>query len=245
MGKRIKRILKSKSGESIIFVLGVMLILLFIGGSVLVAASAAAGSGASRQVRAQLELYADSIQRVIKHSLDNCGDDLEANFLADFTSYTAPQTLGGQLLRYMHRQASETSLVATKSSITDVQFPSTALSEGYSATITSIELDWSVLLVDGIYAAEPSYEYSNVGGTWTLIPVVTPDTPHSAKIDARVTITVEVAHVNRTVTSVATYNYSGGFLKNPEDTTNPGQYDASILKIETAGDWTLISYEKS
>gem|GEM_PF-2468466 len=241
MGKRIKRILKSNSGESIIFVLGVMLILLFIGGSVLVAASAAAGSGASRQVRAQLELYADSIQRVIKHSLvnDSAGDVGEDIYDPSFNIHTS---LSGQLMRYVYEQASNTSLSATETSIQFVNFGEDELSEGYTATITGIIINPSVVITEGKYEGEPIYYYDGnvLKASDTSLYV-----PRSATISTQIKFVVEVTRGNSTVTSVATYNYSGGFLKNPEDTTNLGQYDANILKIETAGEWTLISYEKS
>ena len=78
---RILTVLKSKSGASILFVLGIMLFLLAVGSSVMAAASANHGSNA-RQNRYNAALVLnESIQRNIRYSLQSTDENTLASNL--------------------------------------------------------------------------------------------------------------------------------------------------------------------
>jgi hypothetical protein len=107
---RFAKILKSKSGASLVMVLGITLLLLIVGVSALTAASANAGAALSQQVYNQLNLAAESVVRSIMHSLEASVDDEGSRVdcpCTDTDTCTCPETLGGQLIKalYQHNPA--------------------------------------------------------------------------------------------------------------------------------------------
>jgi len=63
------KLLKNKSGLSLIFVLAVMLLLLALGVSALTAAGLSQGAGRAQRERNQLEMYVTSMEHTILHAL--------------------------------------------------------------------------------------------------------------------------------------------------------------------------------
>jgi len=84
------KLIRDKSGVSLMFVLASMMLLLVIGVSAIVAAGLNVGAGAAQHDRTQLELYSSSMERTIKAAFER-EETVGAN-LVD------AQTLGGQLL---------------------------------------------------------------------------------------------------------------------------------------------------
>jgi len=85
------KVLRSRSGVSLMFVLATMMLLIVMGVSAIVAAGLNAGASAVQRDRTQLELYASSIDRTIRDAL--------AVTEAPNRMLSATQTLGGQILR--------------------------------------------------------------------------------------------------------------------------------------------------
>ena len=65
----------NKSGASLVFVLAVMLLLMQVGVSALLAASAGAGAGINERVGNQMNMYADSVQKSVMYSLQTSSSD--------------------------------------------------------------------------------------------------------------------------------------------------------------------------
>jgi len=84
----MRQILRNKNGLSMLFVLGIMLVLLALGVSALVAASLSQGVAAAGHERNQLSLYVGSIERALLSSLQFSEGDNLAN----------PQSLGGAII---------------------------------------------------------------------------------------------------------------------------------------------------
>jgi len=85
------KVLRDKSGVSLMFVLASMMMLMIIGVSVIIAAGLNAGAAVVQHDRTQLALYASSMDRTIKEALDVKE--------ADGTFLLGAQTLGGRILR--------------------------------------------------------------------------------------------------------------------------------------------------
>ena len=85
----MKRILRDKSGLSMLFVLAVMLVLLALGVSALVAASLSRGAVAQGQERNRLSLYVSSMERTMLASLQ----------LDEGASLANPESLGETIAR--------------------------------------------------------------------------------------------------------------------------------------------------
>lgn len=75
--EKIKKILRQKSGISLLFVLAVMMLLMAVGISTLVSASTAIGSGNTAWEQNQLEVYSDS---VVKTFTANLQSKVQADF---------------------------------------------------------------------------------------------------------------------------------------------------------------------
>lgn len=207
--QKLKRVIKDNSGASILFVLGIALLLLAISTSALVAASASAGAGIAKQTRNQLNLYSDSVQKTIMSSLmaSETGIDVE-----DAT------TLGGQVLKAIYHSAS--SLAPTASF--------TSFSTPFSINDITLTLDGGApftCTVD-IVIERPFVQIYNGISSPTSIQYL---------VNARITVQAEVFY-RSTLTSLVTYDYSGGLLDNEED--------ADIIKITDAGEWRFVSHEK-
>jgi hypothetical protein len=248
---RIIQALKSKSGASMLFVLGIMLTLLFISTSVLVAASAAAGAAVSRRINNQLELYADGIQKAIHASLQASdkihtnGGDLNKDVFGSSLSFEqALQTLGGQLIKVMYDNATATSLHFVSQAIDPITGLNVGFNNdpdlGFDGTV-NIEIVSSVVSFDRADENGTLVPTQISPGVFELLPMYE---PHRVQINAaRVIITVVVERGTRRITSVVEYGYSGGLLESPTDPAAGGGYNQ--LLIVNAGEWEFVSHEKS
>lgn len=94
----MKKILRDKSGVSLIFVLAAMLLLMAIGVSAITAAGLNMGAGIAQRDRNQLDLYASSMERTVKASLEKKEPD--------GTSIPNVQTLTGRIIRAAYENGS-------------------------------------------------------------------------------------------------------------------------------------------
>lgn len=214
--QKLKRVIKDNSGASIMFVLGVALLLLAISTSALVAASASAGAGIAKQTRNQLNLYADSVQKTLMYSLMSKYDEGK-NILAT-DDMDKPKTLSGQILRAIYHSATS---VTTTASFTSFSIP-------FSIDDITLTLDGdnSFTCTVDIDVEQPFVQIYNGISTATSIQYL---------VNARITVQAEVFY-RSTLTSLVTYDYSGGLLE--KDTV------ANTVLIEEAGEWRFVSHEK-
>ena len=89
------KVLRSKSGVSLMFVLATMMLLMVIGVSAIVAAGYNVGAGVVQHNRTQLELYASSMERTIKVAFDE--EEVVGTLL------TNSSTLGGRIIHEIIR----------------------------------------------------------------------------------------------------------------------------------------------
>lgn len=213
--QKLKRVIKDNSGASIMFVLGIALLLLAISTSALVAASASDGARIAKQTRNQLNLYSDSVQKIIMSSLMS-KDDKGKNVLA-ITDSDMPKTLNGQILRAIYNDIYND---------VDPLIPATATSY---ATKLSIDIKDIALTLDG----DDSFT-CKVGILGE--PYIIYNSPSSLMVNAGFDIKTEVGYRGNTLTSIASYNYSGGLLLKATST--------GIVTIDEPGEWRFVSYEK-
>jgi hypothetical protein len=102
------KILKDKSGASMMMVMGILLMLIAVGVSAVVAAGANAGAGINQRVYNQLNIYAESVMKTIMFSINEASvKDIDKR--VDGTG-SPPTTLGGQLIQAIYRDPSISSL---------------------------------------------------------------------------------------------------------------------------------------
>jgi hypothetical protein len=236
MAKRIIQTLKSKSGASMMFVLGVMLTLLFISTSVLVAASAAVGAVINRQVNNQLGLYADSIHRTVYHSLldidgDEGRDVRNLNNAGDIDPY--PASLGGQLVAIMYHEFRVENVPGDGPYVRSIR---TFAGEDPVTREIDLQLgtrDFFNDDVDARFDARITDGWMEIDIEPT-VQVISRD-PLSVMVSGRVTVRVLIQSGNRRNASETIYNYTGGYLEGTSDK----------LIITDVGRWELVSYEKT
>lgn len=207
-----------------VFVLAVMLLLMAIGISSIVAASANAGSGISRQISNQLDIYADSMHRSIMFSLQTSSEDEGKNI-------SSLHTLGGQILGLAYKKTLDAS---PDSSFTLNITPTLSDSTDLSNSISNVTIK-VVPLVNITPATAQQAEVTDEDGN--IILTYAPRKPQTAAISAAATVTVTAKQGSETVISIVTYDFYGGLLE--DDGTNPNN-----MIINSAGTWRFNSHEK-
>lgn len=221
--KVISAILKSKSGASLVFVLGIAMILLAIGASVLTSATASRGSYIRQEEHNRAMLLSDSVHRNILHSLQDPN---------------APGLLARQIAEivrdHYYENGDDGLVIELSINVTDDVI---------------IKLSFPVIMVYDVEDArpfEPGIPANEEEGILELDPI--PREPSFARIRATMDVTVEVES-NRAIKTQATYEFRGGELLDNwpyNDTANPTtQVELESLKMifTSYGKWELISYE--
>jgi len=214
---QILKIIQNKSGASILFVLAVMLLLMTIGVSVLTAASTNLGSGMNKKTGNQLNLYADNMQKSIMYSLQTGSSD-EGR---DITSSTdGPETLGGQIL-------GAAAVAAVPGDPIEMKFKPT-LSDGLelSNIAVTVKVTPTVMTTPEV---DEQPEVKDAEGNIISPPVA--GQPKTTVISGSAVVTVTVTLREKSVITVAVYDFSEGLIK--------GNF------IDNAGKWRLISHEKT
>jgi len=234
---KITAILKDTSGVSLMFVLGIMMMLLLIGASLLVAASSNVGTNIRQNEFNRVMLLSNSIHRNIMYSMqaDPENESLLANQLAWIVYNARDEDIDDIALG-----------IDMDADIPDSMSVSIILSFPFHEVRTSESSDY----VPGI--EESGYDDE---GTWIVIEAV-PEilrVPETAEINAEMLVTVViesdamVREGSRLVTTQAVYEYRGGFLTDDPDgiyQTNPDPTDPEmVFAPDGFGIWSLISYE--
>jgi len=215
-------ILKNKSGASLMFVLGIMLLLLAISASVLTAASANIGSNVRQNKYNTAIVLTESIHGSIKHSLEM------TPFSTDYLDEEFENSLAYQIVQLIYSNTnSEVPIETVK---LDVDIPGVDMS-----TVESIAL-------------EIPFQDVRFAGPVDAVPETIPPTariPKTATINAQMIINVIVEiesaslrEAPRLITTVATYEFRGGLLSDEDTNSEIGE-----MKFVDFGKWELMSYE--
>lgn len=210
--------LKDQSGASLLFVLGVMLMLLAVGASVLAAAFGNFGIGIMQENHNRAMLLGDSIHRNIEHSLVNLADD--------------ENSLAQQIARQIYENSDDDSnvIVHIDNIKLDVDIPG---SSPLPVEVTLYFPHASAVITP--YVPEMS----------EFIPSI-PERPRRALLNATMLVRVEV-EVNsagvlgdkRVINFEAVYEYTDGIL-----TEEPaGSSDMEFLIPAHRGRWDIVSFE--
>jgi len=216
------KIIKSKSGASLMFVLGLMMLLLAIGVSVLTAASANYIMPLRQREHSRLLILEESVHKNIMHSLQTPG----ANNLSQAIAY---ELLNGD-------RGNEISL--------DIDFIGVDLPEVMENTEITIEiLDVAVNTTEAynivVGYVEVDVEEENEDGELVWVKKLEPiydRIPKTDIVNGDIAVTVTVEINGKRSTSTVTYKYEGtGFNMG-------GVFEDSTLKYP--GEWRLTKYEK-
>lgn len=222
--RAISAILKSKSGASLVFVLGIAMILLAIGASVLTSATASRGSYIRQEEHNRAMLLSDSVHRNILHSLQDPN---------------APGLLARQIAEivrdHYYENGDDGLVIELSINVTDDVI---------------IKLSFPVIMVYDVEDARPFEPEILVNEEEGILEPQDsiPREPSFARIRATMDVTVEVES-NRAIKTQATYEFRGGELLDNwpyNDTANPTtQVELESLKMifTSYGKWELISYE--
>jgi len=196
---RLKAAIKNESGVSILFVLGIMMMLLAVGASVMAAAFGNVGIGIRQERHNRAMLLTDSIHRNIMHSLLEYDDD------DDFMDY-----LSGQIAWYIfeHRYRG---------------YPyERHLHEDGGGTYVPIDIPLAVTIdgvdIDGDVDVILNFAY-NIGSPIDFIAPGDSFTTRIVQMSAtmRVEVVVEVGGGERSITSRAYYEFFGSLRVTDED----------------------------
>ena len=229
--KKLKQIMKCNTGASLVFVLGIMLLLMAIGASVMTAASAGIGTNVRQNQYNEAVLLNDSVHRNILHSLQTVADP------DDLSAFE--NSLASQLVKMIYEND-----VLPEEIELDLIIDDTVIGTGTQHKITLSFL---------------FYEARQAGPS-DFIPEIPIDRiAKTISINARmiVTVTTEInsgvslRNENRVITTKATYQYSDGVL-----TDDPGGEFAQVPADEVPADlpmvfkpedgygtWSLLNYE--
>jgi len=211
---KISKILKSKSGISLMLVVGTMMLLLAISASVIAAAYANIGHNTRQLETNRIRLLSESIHRNIKFALDNDqGSEASLSYQLIMKLYDAEMTntIPGDI---------ELQLDINNLAITGEYLPP------FPLQINSINLSWNHTDVK-ITPAIPYIPGIDFGGIPGLVNI--PEVarrPQTADINATLTVTVEIEAVrhlgvrSRVITTTAVYEYRDGLLTQ-EASTSP------------------------
>jgi hypothetical protein len=126
--RKLIKILGNKSGASMVIVLAVMFLLISIIVSVLAAAGESTGAGLNQYKLNQMNMYAESVQRVIMEVLP----DTSVDFDVPQVFSPAQSNLGGQLVRE----------ILTRSAVPDFN-----MNDGFDLEDLAIQLDGAAIPV--------------------------------------------------------------------------------------------------
>ena len=231
---RILAILRSKSGVSLMFVLGIMLLLLAIGASVMTAASANIGANVRQNQYNRAVLVGNSIHRNIKHSLkieQGSGDDFE-------------NSLAFQIADAIYKASLPTGSLTEKIEI----------ELNLAVGAAPIDANHSVILE--IFPHEVDVRFAGPVGSIGETDPPTPRVPRTASVHARMTVTVVVEvetgivvrDENRTITTQATYELNALMSDinvvaiDEQDSTVFDDNDLELVESDEFG-WELINLE--
>lgn len=224
---KLKSILRSRTGSSMLAVLAAMLLLMAMGGSALVAGSTAVGQVGSQRSHRQLELIMDSVNSSLLYMLQ--ADD------------PTGKLLGKQLVQAIYRNAAQGDLIAPLPSTLDLEVTETG---GADALPSGLDVDIVIYITPDVritpYTREVTRAVLDPLGNITGYEVLVPRRPQRALVDALMEAVVTVKLDGRELICASTYRLADALLE--DDGSNP---DAMDFRTEDAhGSWELIKLER-
>jgi hypothetical protein len=237
--KRITAALNNKSGVSLIFVLGVMMLLMAIGTSVLTAASANVGANIRQDNYNRALVLSDSVHRNIMHSLLEPDQNDELVF---------ENSLAYKLIRAIHLDK-ENEIPNTFD--LEIDIPGVDMDALESVSIGFILKHKTPIGPFGAIFNDLYNSDGDIIGEY----LHTKRTPLTVRIDVVMVVTVMVevegsgsAFGNRVIITRATYSYNGGTFSD-EGLVNDFEINPIVvgnledMKLVIPGEWSLLYYE--
>ncbi len=224
MPSKLRSVFKDKSGISMIFVLCVMMLLLMIGTSALVAGSTAAGAGFSQRTFNQLNIFSDSVHRTFLSSL-------KANTDADGNN-----SLGKQLMLAIYRSTKDSTIDLPNQLTTQI----TGVATGGGLRVESpllLSITNHSSIVPHVLPVHDDLNGNGIVDSGEMID----GEPERVFINASMVVQVSVTMSGRRLTSVATYEITGGEVQLGYDASGTPTGNPVITD---AGEWRLVAYEK-
>jgi len=221
---RILAAIKNKSGASLLFVLGIMLLLLAVSGSLLAAASANYGSNVRQNQYNAAVVLNDSIQRNIRHSLQ-----IPSTELSDFNA-----SLASNLARAIYDASVENDeLTMFELNLGDI-IP--------DDTYVTLKFPMQTVHITPAVPEMPELGIERVPRTAFL----------NARMIVEVIVTVGTGNNARVLTTQATYEYSG-VMTDDGDWNDEAEPSVGTMSFEKTnpndyadpGRWVMVSYEIS
>jgi len=239
---KVIKILTDKSGASLIFVLGIMLMLMAIGTSVLTAAGANVGFSLKQREHSQIMILDDSVHKNIMYSLQG-GNTTDEDYETDF--------LSPQLVMAVYK-ANDPDLTMSPLGLADMQLVIELGNEGIlesgNIKVDSITLSFPEqnVVITPPAAAIYTSVYNDADDI-TGKTLSSPREPKTATVNAAMVVTVEINAKGKITTSRAIYEYTGGMLTDdPEgEFSNEENGDAQEMGFADGGygEWRLIKHE--
>lgn len=212
--RRIRNFINDKSGASLVFVLSIMLLLIAIGTSALVAASASAGTKINQTIYNQLNIYADSLQKNLMYSLQMDLNDPE--YL---------NSLGAKFILALYNAKDEAD---NKSEVLN------ELKFSLNIVIDYDTLDDERKKSIKITTSQIKLTFKPIDVFITKAVGSPANEPKKATVNAIMTATVTIESQEKKLNSLATYKLTDGYLE--EQSTG--------MVIKQAGEWRLMRHEK-
>lgn len=232
---RLKEILKSNKGASLILVLCVTALLLGISGSLLFAASSASGSNSSKTQYDQIIVFNDSLMRTVTYNI--CGKE---NISLDKTL----NTLGGNIFYEVGNHYNR-GYNNNPSKIPD--YPDGDLDVSSLPTDMmpkNLTIEYLKMSVTELHANVTPYKPAEPAVTDESGKVISPGSPREPQkvddISFSLKITLKTSYKQQVLTTVATYKFTGGRLV---DKGSDGDHKNSF-EIVNSGKWRMLSYER-
>ena len=244
----ISKILKDKTGASLIFVLGIMLLIMAIGVSALVAASANTGFMLRQKEHNQILILDDAIHKNIMYSLqrDTASDGLLSRQLV-MAIYDA---------RDPDPPVSAPLAIFPDISLT-ISFDNGLEAESNHIKVKSITLSFPETLAEMVNITDPipavytPAVYDEEGLLVSESVLDKPREPKMATVNATMNVIVEISADGTIITSGAVYKYTGGVLSDDPDGVHfDDDSDAEFEMILVpdgdgkCGGWEMKKHEK-
>ncbi|MDR2571147.1 MAG: hypothetical protein LBD23_12795 [Oscillospiraceae bacterium] len=262
---KITAALNNKSGVSLIFVLGIMMLLMAIATSVLTAASANIGANVRQSNYNRAVVLSDSVHRNIRHSLIDSepGDE-------DSLAYGLVMEIYDKWVKdwIVNVPAGEPPRDPPRGNEADVPPERLVLADIELDTVIDVDLDeipvddvevtleFESLQISGFGPVGAIFEDDEIDDDGVEIPGerIFPRIPRTVNIrNVRMIVTVKVKIVgmsieDREIRTQATYRYSDGVFSDEEsddfDEDYQGDdYDLDDMELIEYGNWRLVHYE--
>lgn len=236
---RVLRVLRDKSGSSFVFVLGIMMLLMTIGVSVLAAASANTGFALKQKEHSQIIVLDESVHKNIMYSLQHNASN--------------PSPLSAQLVMAIY-EANDPDLTSySTTGLEDMLLTISIDNEDYlesgAIKVESITLSFPEQNVI-ITPPQPAIYILIYDDEGEIIRTRDKDRePKTALIKATMIVTVVINANDKLVTTRAIYEFQGGSLSDDPDGTahvgddRPGVMFDMAFTSDGYGSWRLIKHE--